>query len=95
MDVVQARRPAVEESTRRALERELRATVTGDVWFDRATRAIYATDASNYRQVPLGIVCPADADDVVTALRICSAPPFRGRDARSGRGSRGLSLPTP
>lgn len=51
---------------------ELRAAIRGDVWFDRATRAVYATDASNYRQVPIGIVCPLDADDVVAAMRICA-----------------------
>ncbi len=55
-----------------ALERDLRAAIRGDVWFDRATRAVYTTDASNYRQVPLGVVCPLDADDVVAAMRICA-----------------------
>ncbi len=44
----------------------------GDVWFDRATRAIYASDASNYRQVPLGVVCPRDASDLATAVRVCA-----------------------
>jgi len=60
------------DGARWALARDLRATVRGDVWFDRATRAVYATDASNYRQVPLGIVCPLDADDVASALRVCA-----------------------
>jgi len=52
---------------------DLRGEVRGDVWFDRATRAIYATDASNYRQVPLGVVCPRDAEDVAAALRVAAA----------------------
>jgi FAD/FMN-containing dehydrogenase/Fe-S oxidoreductase len=56
-----------------ALADDLRGEVRGDVWFDRATRAIYATDASNYRQVPLGVVCPRDADDVSAVLRVAAA----------------------
>jgi FAD/FMN-containing dehydrogenase/Fe-S oxidoreductase len=56
-----------------ALADDLRGEVRGDVWFDRATRAVYATDASNYRQVPLGVVCPRDADDVAAALRVAAA----------------------
>lgn len=62
----------LDERTRRALEAALRLGVRGDVWFDRATRAVYATDASNYRQVPIGVVCPRDADDVVGAMRLCA-----------------------
>jgi len=30
----------------------LRAQIRGEVRFDRGTRALYATDGSNYRQVP-------------------------------------------
>jgi hypothetical protein len=37
---------------------ELRRMVEGDVRFDVATLAIYSTDASNYRQVPIGVVTP-------------------------------------
>ncbi len=61
----------------------LRREVRGDVWFDRATRAVYATDASNYRQVPLGIVCPRDAADVAAAVRVCAEHdvPVTGRGA--------------
>jgi len=35
------------------------------------SRALYSTDASNYRQVPIGLVLPRDADDVVGALAAC------------------------
>ncbi len=55
----------------RALEARLRQTVKGEVQFDAASRALYATDSSNYRQVPVGIVCPRDADDVVAAVAAC------------------------
>ncbi len=49
----------------------LRETVRGEVRFDEASRALYATDASNYRQVPIGLVVPLDADDVVAAVAAC------------------------
>ena len=38
------------------LERDLRAQVSGEVRFDDGSRALYATDSSNYRQVPVGVV---------------------------------------
>ena len=53
------------------LEERLRATVRGEVRFDKASRALYATDASNYRQVPIGLVVPLDVDDVVATVRAC------------------------
>jgi FAD/FMN-containing dehydrogenase/Fe-S oxidoreductase len=54
-----------------ALEAELRRTVRGEVRFDSGTRALYATDASNYRQVPIGLVIPKDAEDVERTLAAC------------------------
>ena len=55
----------------RGLHEALRRNVRGDVRFDNAIRALYATDGSNYRQVPIGVVLPQDADDVVAAINIC------------------------
>ena len=55
----------------RALEARLRQRVKGEVRFDAGSRALYATDSSNYRQVPIGVVCPRDADDVVAAVAAC------------------------
>src|SRR5262245_33192998 len=54
-----------------ALERELRATVRGEVRFDAGSRALYATDSSNYRQVPVGVVVPLDIEDVVATVAAC------------------------
>jgi FAD/FMN-containing dehydrogenase/Fe-S oxidoreductase len=54
-----------------ALEAELRRTLQGEVRFDRGSRALYATDGSNYRQIPIGLVVPRDAQDVVAAVRAC------------------------
>jgi FAD/FMN-containing dehydrogenase/Fe-S oxidoreductase len=53
------------------LERELRAAVDGEVRFDDGTLGAYSTDASNYRQVPLGVVIPRTPDAAVAAIRIC------------------------
>src|ERR1700685_2506029 len=52
------------------LESKLRATIEGEARFDVGTRAAYATDASNYRQVPVGVVIPRHEGDVVAALSI-------------------------
>src|SRR6185437_12644406 len=54
-----------------AIEPALRKAVRGEVRFDAGSRALYATDASNYRQVPIGLVVPRDAEDVVAALAVC------------------------
>jgi len=53
------------------LGRELKRTVRGEVRFDRGSRAMYASDASNYRQIPIGLVVPRDSDDVVAAVAAC------------------------
>ena len=53
------------------LESELKRQVRGEVRFDRGSRAMYATDGSNYRQIPIGLVVPRDADDVVAAVAAC------------------------
>src|SRR4051812_5510155 len=55
-----------------ALEAELKARVSGEVRFDTGSRALYATDASNYRQVPIGVVLPRTDEDVVNAVEIAS-----------------------
>ncbi len=54
-----------------ALEADLRDAVRGEVRFDAGSRALYATDGSIYRQVPLGVVLPKDADDVEAAVAAC------------------------
>ncbi len=53
------------------LEKELKREVKGEVRFDRGSRALYATDGSNYRQVPIGLVLPRDEEDVVAAVAAC------------------------
>ena len=53
------------------LENELKRTLKGEARFDRGSRALYAADGSNYRQIPIGLVIPRDADDVIAAMAAC------------------------
>ncbi|HEX2331404.1 MAG TPA: FAD-linked oxidase C-terminal domain-containing protein [Candidatus Angelobacter sp.] len=53
------------------LEAALRRSLKGEVRFDRGSRALYATDGSNYRQIPIGLVIPRDDDDVRAAVAAC------------------------
>jgi FAD/FMN-containing dehydrogenase/Fe-S oxidoreductase len=62
--------PAQDTASRRLAD-DLHSVVHGEVRFERADRALYATDASNYRQVPIGIVIPRTVDDVVAAIEVC------------------------
>ncbi|MCS6850766.1 MAG: FAD-binding protein [Gemmataceae bacterium] len=54
-----------------ALRAALSARIRGEVRFDRLSRALYSTDASVYQIVPLGVVVPRTADDLVAALTVC------------------------
>jgi FAD/FMN-containing dehydrogenase/Fe-S oxidoreductase len=51
-----------------SLAADLRQNIRGQVRFDDGTRALYATDGSNYRQIPIGVVLPRDADDVIATI---------------------------
>ncbi|GAA4553912.1 FAD-binding and (Fe-S)-binding domain-containing protein [Amycolatopsis samaneae] len=42
-----------------------------EILTDAAVLALYTTDASNYRHVPLGVVLPRSVDDVVAAVAAC------------------------
>ncbi|HWE94902.1 MAG TPA: FAD-linked oxidase C-terminal domain-containing protein, partial [Tepidisphaeraceae bacterium] len=53
-----------------ALAAELEPRIDGEVRFDRGARALYATDGSNYRQVPIGVVIPRHAQDVMTTVEL-------------------------
>ena len=57
---------------RSSLEADLRATVRGEVAFGTGDRALYSTDSSNYRQLPIGVVRPLDTDDLATVVRVCA-----------------------
>jgi len=62
---------AASEDARAALEADLSRAVRGKIRFDTGSRALYSTDASNYRQVPIGVVIPLDREDILAALAVC------------------------
>jgi FAD/FMN-containing dehydrogenase/Fe-S oxidoreductase len=86
MSTLTARPRGVETVDRRELARELTRRVSGEVRFGDGSRALYANDASSYRQVPLGVVVPRTVDDVIAAVGVCrerGAPVF-ARGAGTG-----------
>ncbi|HTQ07418.1 MAG TPA: FAD-binding and (Fe-S)-binding domain-containing protein [Polyangiaceae bacterium] len=62
-------RPGLDAPLVASLEAALRRDLDGEVRFDRGTRALYATDGSNYRQAPIGVVIPRHARDVEATVR--------------------------
>jgi len=57
----------------RDLENDLRKTLEGEVRFDDGSRGLYATDGSNYRQIPIGVVLPKCEQDILRTLEACRA----------------------
>ena len=55
-----------------ALVSDLEALVDGDVRFDSYTRNLFATDASAYHQLPIGVVVPESTDDVQAVMKYCA-----------------------
>src|SRR5947207_12537709 len=53
-----------------ALASDVRRRIRGEVRVDDGSRALYATDDYNYRQVPIGVVNPRDTDDVIITMEI-------------------------
>lgn len=60
---------------------ELRKRIAGEVRFDDGSRALYATDGSNYRQTPIGVVLPKSKADVIAAMEVARSfgAPITGR----------------
>ena len=78
-----------------ALARDLRRAVEGPVRFDRGHRALYATDASNYRQVPIGVVLPKSAADVEAAFGSAAATAPRRSPAAAAPASPASAATSP
>lgn len=55
----------------KGLEAELGRMISGEVRFDAGSKALYATDGSNYRQPPIGVVIPKSVDDVIQTIAAC------------------------
>src|SRR6266851_2560357 len=75
------------------LEQKLRATIRGEVRFDAGSRALYATDASNYRHIPIGLVVPLDEADVIATVAICRSfnAPILSRGAGTSLAGQGCN----
>jgi len=54
-----------------ALERELKASIEGEVRFDKISRALYSNDASVYQIEPAGVVVPRHREDLIRVVEIC------------------------
>src|SRR3954470_20978306 len=72
------------------LERKLKAEITGDVMFDRFSRGRYATDASHYQMMPLGVVAPRTIAEAERAMALAreegvSILPRGGGTSQSGQ----------
>ncbi len=63
-------RTAIPPGAVRDLEAALRGSIDGEVRFDAGSRALYATDGSNYRQAPIGVVLPRSTEDVVKTMAL-------------------------
>jgi len=57
---------------RPGLVSDLEELVDGDVRFDEYSRELYATDASIYRLLPVGVVFPRSTDDVAAVMAYCA-----------------------
>jgi FAD/FMN-containing dehydrogenase/Fe-S oxidoreductase len=53
---------------REELEASLKKTIKGEVRFDKLSRALYSTDASNYEIEPVGVVIPRTEEDISIAV---------------------------
>jgi len=80
--------PAAQE-----LEARLRAKIRGEVRFDAASKALYSTDASNYRHIPIGLVVPLDQEDVIATVEICCSldAPLLSRGAGTSLAGQGCN----
>src|SRR3982750_1736108 len=54
------------------LRQDLQSRTTGEVRFDRISRALYSTDPSVYQIGPHGGVLPRSRDDLIRTVRICA-----------------------
>ncbi|PKP26968.1 MAG: FAD-binding oxidoreductase, partial [Bacteroidetes bacterium HGW-Bacteroidetes-22] len=50
----------------------LRSALKGEITIEETDRLLYATDASAYRELPLGVAYPADSDDIRTLVKFAS-----------------------
>ena len=71
VDVRERYRVVASASQIAELEARLTRFIEGEVRFDDGSKAMYAVDSSNYRQVPIGVVIPKSIDDVIQTVALC------------------------
>ena len=76
------------------LAAELRRRTKAEVRFDAGSRALYASDLSMYRQVPIGVVVPRSYDDVIKAVAVCREyeVPILGRGCGTSLAGQGCNV---
>src|SRR5215470_6760033 len=74
------------------LERRLRAELTGEVQFDRFSRGRYATDASHYQVMPIGVVAPRTIEEADRAIAIARSEGRAGVGGRGGTSQAGQAV---
>lgn len=62
---------------RPGLERRLKAQIDGEVHFDSFSRGRYATDASSYQMMPMGVVIPRTGEAAVLISRFWASAYWR------------------
>ena len=77
---------------RQRVQDDLRGILAGDVDCDAITSQLYASDASIYEMVPLGVICPRNINDVVTAAQYASSNDLSVHPRGAGSGVAGESL---
>ena len=55
-----------------SLESDLKQSIEGEVRFGTGDRAMYASDSSNYRHVPMGLVVPKNVEDIAKTVEVCA-----------------------
>ena len=63
---------ASDEVARPGLVDDLDRLIDGEVRFDSYSRELYATDASAYKQTPIGVVMPTSTADVAAVMEYCA-----------------------
>ncbi len=77
-----------------ALAADLRTSTQAEVRFDAASKALYASDASNYRQIPLGVAVPRSVDDLAAVLATAHRHdvPFLTRGGGTSQNGQGVNV---
>jgi FAD/FMN-containing dehydrogenase/Fe-S oxidoreductase len=82
----------LDPSQRERVHDDLRGIVRGDLLFGELDRALYSTDASIFQVEPLGVVAPADEEDLQTLVRYAHANLIPLIPRGAGTGLAGESL---